>query len=99
MPESPSIISLGRLCMLDGFSLHWPAGESPFIIDPTGHRIDMTVHGFVPYISSAPHDAKLNASSIASPSLSTSTVPQLGDGQQPATVAGESRGSAAGGRW
>ena len=24
LPHSPSLISLGRLCMLDGFSLHWP---------------------------------------------------------------------------
>ena len=51
LPHSPSIISLGRLCMLDGFSLHWPARQAPYLIDPGGHKIELMVESFVPYIS------------------------------------------------
>ena len=56
LPHSPSIISLGRLCMLSGFSLHWPTSKAPYLLDPSGQRIDLVVDNFVPYISSAQLD-------------------------------------------
>ena len=43
LPNSPSIISLGRLCMLSGYSLHWPSSSPPYLIDPSGQRIDLVV--------------------------------------------------------
>ena len=46
MPNSPSIISLGRRCMLDGYAFHWPAGTSPYLIDPSGQRIDLEVDNY-----------------------------------------------------
>ena len=92
LPQSPSIISLGRLCMLDGFSLHWPAGQTPYLIDPSGQRIDLDVDRFVPYISSVQLDAAVG--STASPLLSSYTVPAVGVDPQPATAADESSGSA-----
>ena len=52
LPNSPSIISLGRLCMLEGFSLHWPRSKDPYLLDPNGTRIDLEVDTYVPYISS-----------------------------------------------
>ena len=50
LPHSPSIISLGRFCMLSGFSLHWPARQAPYLVDPDGRRIDLVVENYVPYI-------------------------------------------------
>merc|ERR1712107_876117 len=68
LPDSPSIISLGRLCMLDGFSLHWPTKHAPYLIDPSGHRIDLVVDGYVPYISNAQLDtAGVKSMTAASP--------------------------------
>ena len=51
--HSLNIISLGRLCMLDGHSLHWPAKSNPYMIGPDGQRIDFQVDKFVPFISAA----------------------------------------------
>ena len=72
MPNSPSIISLGKLCMLEGFSLHWERGQTPYLLDPSDQRIELEVDRFVPHITSSQLDAvrSSNASPL-SPSKAT----------------------------
>ena len=69
MPNSPSIISLGRRCMLEGYSFYWPAGTSPYMIDPNGQRIDLEVDNYVPFISS------VNKPTVANPDVSHGLPP------------------------
>ena len=52
MPDSPPIVSVGKLCIQKGYQFHWFKNEAPYLIDPNGHRINMVVDNFVPYISS-----------------------------------------------
>ena len=68
MPHSPSIISLGRRCMLDGYAFHWPRLQTPYLIDPNGQRIELEVGNFVPYISSVPRN-------VANPNGTTGVPP------------------------
>jgi len=52
MPESPALLSVGRRCMLEGYSFIWKSGKSPLLVRPDGLVIDLTVQGLIPYISS-----------------------------------------------
>ena len=51
MPESPALLSVGRRCMLEGYSFIWKAGEAPFLVRPDGMIVDLQVEGLIPYIS------------------------------------------------
>ena len=50
MSESPCLLSLGRLCMVNGISFHWPAYQNPFLVNADGTRIDLFVSNFTPYL-------------------------------------------------
>ena len=49
--DSPPLLSVGRLCMLEGYGFFWPPRQIPWLISPTGRRINLQVHDFVPYCS------------------------------------------------
>ena len=51
--DSPPLLSVGRLCMLEGFGFFWPPKKSPWLVSPTGKRIPLSVHDFVPYCTAA----------------------------------------------
>ena len=51
MEQTPAVLSIGRRCMKDGYSFHWPASTSPYFITPEGKRIVCEVHAFVPYMN------------------------------------------------
>ena len=78
--------------MLDGYHLHWPAGKSPYLIDPNGQRIDMEVERYVPYISAetVPKGAAGPSVPAASPLSNVNHSDLEGDVQSPATAAGSS---------
>jgi hypothetical protein len=54
--SSPAVLSVGRRCVEDGFSFHWPAGGTPTLTAPDG-----TVHKLVvesPLLATAPRRAR-----------------------------------------
>ena len=55
--------------MLEGYSFYWPAGTSPYLIDPNGQKIDLEVDNYVPFISSA------NKPTVANPDVSHGLPP------------------------
>ena len=36
LPSTPAVCSVGKKCMEQGFSFHWPTGEAPYFISPDG---------------------------------------------------------------
>jgi hypothetical protein len=50
MEQTPAVLSIGRRCMLHGYSFHWPASKSPYFVKPDGEKIVCDVHSYVPYI-------------------------------------------------
>jgi hypothetical protein len=49
--DSPDVLSIGRRCVDEGFSFHWPAGSSePYFIDQDGERITLETEAYVPYL-------------------------------------------------
>ena len=55
--------------MIEGYSFYWPAGNSPYLVDPTGQRIDLEVDNYVPFISS------INKMTVANPDISHGLPP------------------------
>ena len=51
MPESPPLLSVGRRCMLDGYTFIWKAGKEPLLVRPDGQVVELVVDGFIPYIN------------------------------------------------
>ena len=47
---SPSVLSVGRRCMLDGYSFHWEPFRNPYMETPDGDRVELEVDGFIPYL-------------------------------------------------
>ena len=50
MPETPGVLSVGRLCKGHGCSFYWKAGRTPYLLLPNGMRLDLTVEGKIPYL-------------------------------------------------
>jgi len=50
MEQTPAVLSIGRRCMLHGYSFHWPSAKSPYFIKPGGEKIVCDVHSYVPYL-------------------------------------------------
>ena len=50
LDDTPSVMSLGKRCMEEGYSFVWPSGKMPFMITKNGGRIDLTIHDNIPYI-------------------------------------------------
>jgi hypothetical protein len=50
MESTPAVLSIGRRCMVHGFSFHWPAYKSPYFTKPSGEKIFCDVHAYVPYL-------------------------------------------------
>ena len=51
--DSPPLLSVGRLCMLEGFGFFWPPRRTPWLVSPDGRKINLQVHDFVPYCAAA----------------------------------------------
>jgi RNA:NAD 2'-phosphotransferase (TPT1/KptA family) len=50
LPSTPAVLSVGKRVMEEGYSFHWPNKSVPFFILPSGKRVYLVVHGYVPYI-------------------------------------------------
>ena len=52
LEDTPSVISVGRKCLVDGWDFVWRAFSRPFLRRPDGMTVKMEVHDYVPYIPS-----------------------------------------------
>ena len=50
LDDTPSVLSVGKRCMKQGYGFVWPPGENPFMINPEGKRISLFVNGDTPYV-------------------------------------------------
>ena len=51
LPNTPNVVSLGRLCVERGFSFWWPAhSKSPVFTTPTGKALHCSVYSNIQYI-------------------------------------------------
>ena len=48
LPSTPAVCSVGKKCMEQGFSFHWPTGEAPYFINPNGQKVQCQLRGNVP---------------------------------------------------
>ena len=62
LEDTPSVISMGKRCVDLGYSFVWPTGRTPFMLDPNGNIIEMTVKDYIPYVSVDQEKRKLKSS-------------------------------------
>ena len=51
LKDTPSVMSLGKRCMDEGYSFIWPERRLPYLIAPNGRKIPLIVRDYIPYIS------------------------------------------------
>ena len=49
LEDTPSVLSLGKRCMEQGYTFVWPNGREPYMINSEGDEIRMEVHDLIPY--------------------------------------------------
>ena len=87
LDQTPPVLSVGARCMKLGYSFHWPAGKSPYLVHPDQSRIDLEVIGNVPYLrpscTSLPQSGACTPASDAGDrsSCSSSASSSSGDSQ------------------
>ena len=65
LEDTPSAMSMGKRCVDLGYSFIWPSGKTPYMIDPNGDIIEMTVRDYIPYINIDQKKKKGTSSKIA----------------------------------
>eukprot|EP00959_Pyramimonas_sp_CCMP1952_P029630 622067-Pyramimonas_sp.AAC.1 len=50
-PETPSVISVGELCVGRGCSFHRATGRAPRLSLPRGSRSELSVEGKIPHLT------------------------------------------------
>eukprot|EP00435_Cladocopium_sp_Y103_P060221 s26_g22.t1 len=50
LEDTPSVLSLGKRCMEQGYSFVWPSGREPYMISSEGNKIKMEVRDLIPYV-------------------------------------------------
>ena len=50
LDESPSVLSVGKKCIEEGYSFVWPANGMPYMISPDNKKIMLEVEGNIPYV-------------------------------------------------
>ena len=50
LPKTPWVLSIGRRVMQMGYSFVWIANTPPWLVSPDGCRIDLEVHGNIPFL-------------------------------------------------
>jgi hypothetical protein len=92
LDDTPTVLSVGKKCLEEGFAFHWPPGEAPYFIKPDGSRLDCRLRGRVPVFggSTSHAAAALEADNAAAPT--SVMVDYDGQGfQKVATRKGKSR--------
>ena len=64
LEDTPSVLSMGKRCVDLGYSFVWPTGRTPFMLDPNGNFIEMTVKDYIPYVSVDQEKIKLKSSCV-----------------------------------
>ena len=64
LEDTPSVLSMGKRCVDLGYSFVWPTGRTPFMLDPNGNIIEMTVKDYIPYVSVDQEKIKLKSSCV-----------------------------------
>eukprot|EP00959_Pyramimonas_sp_CCMP1952_P009879 205653-Pyramimonas_sp.AAC.1 len=57
MPDTPAVILVGERCMDHGFSFVWPAGQRPYLLLPSGRRVDLIAEGKILYLTLSGREA------------------------------------------
>ena len=50
LEDTPSVLSLGKRCMEQGYTFVWPRGREPYMINSEGDKIKMEVDDLIPYV-------------------------------------------------
>ena len=50
LPTSPSLLSLGKRCMNEGYDFEWRQGRKPVLTTPNGRRVALEVDKFCPVL-------------------------------------------------
>jgi hypothetical protein len=50
LEDSPSVLSLGKRCLEEGYSFVWPAHGEPVLTRPDGRKVKLVVHQNVPML-------------------------------------------------
>ena len=80
--------------MLSGFSLQWPNAKAPYLIDPSGQRIDLFVDNYVPYISNAQLGTAADGGTVSTSSLPVPVPVSAGGAPEPDTAEDQAKGTA-----
>ena len=51
MTKSPAVLSIGKFCMEHGFGFYWLPSQFPYLLSPSGERIDFDVVHNVPFLN------------------------------------------------
>ena len=49
LPDTPSVLSIGRRCMQEGYHFVWLSGKHPYLITPSGKLVALAVEDDIPY--------------------------------------------------
>ena len=50
LPSTPMVLSVGRRCVGQGYSLVWEANAAPYMKSPEGKIVHLAVDGYTPYL-------------------------------------------------
>jgi len=75
LEHSPPVLSMGKRCMEEGYSCHWPSGRQPYLIAPDGAKHVLEVDNMVPYLPDPP------IGDYAAPALALPAGVQKPDGE------------------
>ena len=90
LEDTPSVMSMGKRCVDLGYSFIWPSGKTPYMIDPNGDIIDMTVRDYIPYINIDQKKKKGTSSKIAKILNIISDECSTSEGENMMVIGGES---------
>ena len=71
LPNSPSLLSLGKRCMDEGYDFEWRRGRKQVLTTPDGRRVALEVENFCPVLpvglggAGKPVHASINAAEAA----------------------------------
>ena len=49
LPDTPSVLSIGRRCMHEGYHFVWFSGKHPHLTTPSGKLVALAVEDDIPY--------------------------------------------------
>jgi hypothetical protein len=72
MRSTPTVLSVGKRCMHEGYSFIWLAGKAPFFITPSRNQITLEVINDIPYL---PAEESFRTPAVACPAASVVAAP------------------------